>query len=118
MLRVPLALPIGVLVLFGSLFPVVGAFVSGLLAVLVALATQGLVTALIVLAIVLGVQQLEGNLLQPLILGRATQLHPLAVVAALLAGGSLLGILGAFIAVPVAASAWRAISYLRWGSVA
>ncbi|HEX6257767.1 MAG TPA: AI-2E family transporter [Euzebyales bacterium] len=117
-LRVPLALPIGVLVLFGSLFPVVGAFVSGLLAVLVALATQGLVTALIVLAIVLGVQQLEGNLLQPLILGRATQLHPLAVVAALLAGGSLLGILGAFIAVPVAASAWRAISYLRWGSVA
>jgi predicted PurR-regulated permease PerM len=116
-LRVPLALPIGVLVFFGSLFPVVGAFVSGLLAVLVALATQGFVTALIVLAIVLGVQQLEGNLLQPLILGRATQLHPLAVVAALVAGGSLLGILGAFLAVPVAASAWRAISYLRWGSV-
>jgi predicted PurR-regulated permease PerM len=117
-LGVPLALPIGVLVLFGSLFPVVGAFVSGLLAVVVALATRGFVTALIVLAVVLGVQQLEGNLLQPLILGRATRLHPLAVVTALLAGGSLLGILGAFLAVPVAASAWRAISYLRWGSTA
>jgi predicted PurR-regulated permease PerM len=117
-LRVPLALPIGVLVFFGSLFPVVGAFVSGLLAVVVALATRGPVVALIVLAVVLGVQQLEGNLLQPLILGRATQLHPLAVVAALLAGGSLLGILGAFLAVPVVASAWRTISYLRWGAAA
>ncbi len=113
-LRVPLAFPVGVLVFFGSLFPVVGAFFSGFVAVIVALATRGFVTALIVLAIVLAVQQLEGNLLQPLILGRATQLHPLAVVGALIAGGSLLGILGAFLAVPVVAGAWRAISYLRW----
>jgi predicted PurR-regulated permease PerM len=112
-LGVPLALPVGVLVLFGSLFPVVGAFVSGSVAVIIALATQGFVSALIVLGIVLGVQQLEGNVLQPLILGRATALHPLAVVGALIAGGSLFGILGAFLAVPVVASAWRSVRYLR-----
>lgn len=112
-LRVPLALPVGVLVFFGSLFPVIGALVSGFVAVIIALATNGLVTALIVLAIVLAVQQLEGHVLQPMILGRATHLHPLAVVAALVAGGTLLGIVGAFIAVPVVASAWQAIKYLR-----
>jgi len=112
-LGVQLALPIGVLVLFGSLFPVVGAFVSGSVAVIIALATQGVVSALIMLGIVLGVQQLEGNVLQPLILGRATQLHPLAVVGSLIAGGALFGILGAFLAVPVVASAWRTVSYLR-----
>lgn len=112
-LSVPLAEPVGVLVFFGSLFPVVGAFVSGFVAVVIALAAKGFVTALIVLGVVLAVQQLEGNVLQPLILGRATQLHPLAVVGSLIAGGALLGILGAFLAVPVVASAWRAISYLR-----
>lgn len=112
-LGVPLAAPVGVLVFFGSLFPVVGAFVSGLVAVMIALATKGFVVALIVLGIVLAVQQLEGNLLQPLILGRATQLHPLAVVGALIAGGALLGILGAFLAVPVVASAYRTVAYLR-----
>jgi predicted PurR-regulated permease PerM len=112
-LGVPLALPVGVLVFFGSLFPVVGAFVSGFVAVIIALATQGVVSALIVLGIVLGVQQLEGHVLQPLFLGRATNLHPLAVVGALIAGGALFGILGAFLAVPVVASAWRAINYLR-----
>lgn len=112
-LRVPLALPIGILVFFGSLFPVVGAFVSGFVAVIVALATRGFVIALLVLGVVLAVQQLEGNLLQPLILGRATNLHPLAVISALIAGGTLLGIVGAFLAVPVAASAWQTIKYLR-----
>jgi predicted PurR-regulated permease PerM len=112
-LRVPLALPVGVLVFFGSLFPVVGAFISGFVAVIIALATNGLITALIVLGIVLAVQQLEGHVLQPVILGRATQLHPLAVVAALIAGGTVIGIVGAFIAVPVVASAWQAIKYLR-----
>lgn len=113
-MRVPLALPVGILVFFGSLFPVVGALVSGFVAVIIALATQGIVSALIVLGIVLGVQQLEGHILQPLILGRATRLHPLAVVSALIAGGTLLGIVGAFIAVPVTASVWQAIKYLRY----
>jgi predicted PurR-regulated permease PerM len=112
-LRVPLALPVGILVFFGSLFPVIGALVSGFVAVIIALATRGFVIALVVLAIVIAVQQIEGNLLQPLILGRATSLHPLAVVASLIAGGTLLGLVGAFIAVPVVASAWQAIMYLR-----
>lgn len=112
-LRVPLALPVGVIVFFGSLFPVVGAFFSGFVAVIVALATRGLIAALIVLGIVIAVQQLEGNVLQPLILGRATALHPLAVVSALIAGGTLFGIVGAFVAVPVAASSWKAITYIR-----
>lgn len=112
-LGVPLAVPLAVLVLFGALFPLVGAVISGGIAVLVALATQGFVTALIALGIVVGVQQLEGNLLQPLILGRATALHPLAVIAAITVGGSLLGVLGAFIAVPIAASMTRTAGYLR-----
>ena len=112
-LRVPLAFPLAVLVLFGALFPIVGAVVSGAVAVLVALATQGFGTALIVLAIVIGVQQLEGNLLQPIILGRATALHPLAVIVALTIGATVLGILGAFIAVPIAAALTRSTQYVR-----
>jgi predicted PurR-regulated permease PerM len=112
-LRVPLALPLAVLVFFGGLFPIVGAVLSGTVAVLVALATNGLTSALLVLALVLAVQQLESHLLAPIVLGRATQMHPLAVVAALTAGGVLLGVLGAFLGVPVAASIARAVNYLR-----
>jgi predicted PurR-regulated permease PerM len=112
-LGVPLAFPLAVLVLFGALFPIVGAVISGGIAVLVALATQGFGTALIALGIVLGVQQLEGNLLQPIILGKATSLHPLAVITALTIGATLLGVLGAFIAVPIAAALARSASYLR-----
>jgi putative heme transporter len=113
LLGVPLAIPLAVLVLFGALFPIVGAIFSGGVAVLVALATEGVGTALAVLAIVIGVQQLEGNLLQPIILGRATALHPLAVISALTIGASLLGVLGAFIAVPIAAGVARTAGYLR-----
>lgn len=112
-LGVPLAVPLGILVFFGALFPVVGALLSGSVAVLVALATQGFVTALITLGIIVGVQQLEGNVLQPLILGKATALHPLAVIGALTIGGILLGVLGAFIAVPIAAALARTAGYLR-----
>ena len=112
-LRVPLALPLSVLVFFGALFPIVGAFFAGTVAVLVALASNGLLTAALVLGVILLVQQLEGNILQPLILGKATALHPLAVIAAITAGASVLGVLGAFLAVPVAASLTRAVGYLR-----
>lgn len=112
-LGVPLAVPLGILVFFGALFPVVGALISGSVAVLVALATQGFVTALIALGIIIGVQQLEGNVLQPIILGKATALHPLAVIGALTIGGILLGVLGAFIAVPIAAALARTAGYLR-----
>lgn len=112
-LRVPLALPLAVVVFFGGLFPIVGAFLSGTFAVLVALADGGLVIALIVLAIVVGVQQLEGHVLGPVVLGRATEMHPLAVILSLTGGGMVLGVLGAFIAVPIVASVARGIGYIR-----
>lgn len=113
LLQVPLVLPLAVLVFLGGLFPIVGAVVAGSVAVLVALATGGLLTALFVLALIVGVQQLEGHILAPVLLGRATHLHPLAVLVSLTAGALLLGVLGAFIAVPVAASITRAVGYLR-----
>ena len=112
-LRVPLALPLAVLVFFGALFPIVGAFAAGTVAVLVALATNGPAAALAVLILIVVVQQVEGHVLTPILLSRATQLHPLAVVSALAAGGVLAGILGAFLAVPIAASLARAVAYIR-----
>ena len=114
-LGVPLALPLAVLIFFGGLFPVVGAFTTGGLAVLVALADGGLASGAIVLGLILLVQQLEGNVLQPLILGRATQLHALVVLLSITAGSLLLGILGAFLAVPVAAIVARILDDVRAG---
>jgi putative heme transporter len=112
-LGVPLALPLAILVLFGGLFPIVGAVATGALAVLVALADGGLTTGLIVLGIVLAVQQLESNVLEPLILGRTIHLHPIVVLTTIAAGASVLGILGAFLAVPVAAIAAQTIDLVR-----
>lgn len=112
-LGVPLAFPLAVVVFLGGLFPIVGAFVSGLLAVLVALADDGLGKALLVLALVAVVQQVEGNVLGPFILGRATALHPLLVVLSIAAGALWLGVLGAFLAVPVAASVARVVDFFR-----
>jgi putative heme transporter len=112
-LGVPLALPLAILVLFGGLFPIVGAVATGALAVLVALADGGLTTGLIVLGIVLAVQQLEGNVLEPMILGRTIHLHPIVVLTSIAAGASVLGILGAFLAVPVAAIVARIIALVR-----
>lgn len=112
-LGVPLALPLAVLVFMGGLFPIVGAFIAGGVAVLVALADGGVGLALAVLGVNIVVQQIEGNVLEPLIMGRATELHPLAIITAVTAGGLTLGILGAFLAVPVAASVARTIGYLR-----
>ncbi|WP_165492230.1 AI-2E family transporter [Egibacter rhizosphaerae] len=112
-LGIPLAVPLAVLIFFGGLFPVVGAVVTGALAMLVALADQGLVVGLIVLGLVLVVQQLESNVLEPFILGRAIRLHPLMVLLSITAGALLLGILGAFLAVPVAAIVAEVVEYLR-----
>jgi predicted PurR-regulated permease PerM len=112
-LGVELALPLGVIVFFGGLFPIVGATISGFLAAIVTLASNGTGDALLVVVLVLAVQNLEGQLLQPLILGRALQLHPLAIICSLAVGGFLLGILGAFLAVPVAAASAQTIGYLR-----
>ncbi|MBA2310061.1 MAG: AI-2E family transporter [Pseudonocardiales bacterium] len=100
---VPLVIPLAALIFLGSFIPTVGAVVTGAIAVLVALVTNGPVAALIVLAVVIGVQQLEGHVLQPLLLGRAVQLHPLAVVLAVAAGVVLGGVIGALLAVPLLA---------------
>ena len=101
---VPLVLPLTLLVFVGGFVPVIGAFVSGLLATLVALATGGLTTALIVLAIVVVVQQVESNVLQPVIMRRAVSLHPIVILSVLTSGAVIVGVLGAFLAVPIAAT--------------
>jgi putative heme transporter len=102
-LGVPLVLPLSLLVFFGGFVPVVGAFVTGILAVLVALASNGLQTALIVTGIVIAVQQIESNVLQPTIMRRAVALHPVVTLTVLVAGTMLIGIIGAFLAVPATA---------------
>ena len=112
LLGVPLAGPLAILVFIGGLFPIVGAFTAGAVAVLIALADGGIGLALAVLVLNVVVQQAEGNLLEPLIVGRATRLHPLAVLAALTAGAVTLGILGAFLAVPVLACTVRVVGYV------
>ncbi len=115
-LRVPLAFPLGVLVFFGAFVPVVGAFVTGALGVLVALVTQGPIIALIVLAGIVAVQQIESHLLQPLIIGRLVRIHPLAVVLSIAVGSLIAGILGAVIAVPTVAVANSVTAYLVRGT--
>ncbi|WP_210479431.1 AI-2E family transporter [Naasia sp. SYSU D00948] len=115
-LQVPLAIPIAVLVFLGSFIPVVGAFVTGALAVFIALVYNGPVPALIMLGIVLLVQQLEGHVLQPLIMGSAVKVHPLAVVLAVVAGGILGGIPGTLFAVPIVATLNVMIKYVAQGS--
>ncbi len=112
-LGVPLALPLAVLVFFGAFIPIIGAVVSGALAALVALVTTGPTSALIVVVLVLVVQQLEGNVLQPILVGRTLDLHPAAVILAVTAGGSLSGIVGAFLAVPALSVAAVVIRYAR-----
>jgi len=111
-LRVPLALPLAALVFLGAFIPVVGAALTGAVAVLVALVANGPVTALIVLAVVIAVQQLEGHVLQPLIMGRAVALHPLAVILAIATGVVVAGIVGGLVAVPLLAVLNTAIRYL------
>jgi predicted PurR-regulated permease PerM len=113
LLGVPLVIPLAVLVFLGGLFPIVGAFLSGLLAVLVALADGGFGTGLATLAVVIAVQQLEGNVLEPFILSRVIRLHPLLILVSIGIGGILLGVLGAFLAVPLAASIARVVEYAR-----
>jgi predicted PurR-regulated permease PerM len=109
---VPLAFPLAALVFLGAFIPIIGSTVSGSVAVLVALVTQGPWEALIVLGIVIGVQQFEGHVLQPLIMGRAVAIHPLAVIVAIAAGVVLAGIVGALVAVPIVAVLNTAVRYL------
>ncbi|WP_081861733.1 AI-2E family transporter [Cellulomonas sp. HZM] len=111
--RVPLALPLAVLVFLGSFIPVVGAVVTGAVAVLVALVAQGPWTALFMLIVVLAVQQLEGHVLQPFLMGHAVSLHPVAVLLAVATGSFVAGILGALFAVPFVAVLNTVILYLH-----
>lgn len=102
-LGIPLAVSLAALVFLGAFVPIIGAVLAGGVAVLVALVAKGLIPALIVLGIVIGVMQLESHVLQPLLLGRAVDLHPLAVVLAIAAGLLAAGIIGALLAVPLLA---------------
>ncbi|TYD00458.1 AI-2E family transporter [Arthrobacter echini] len=112
-LDVPLALPLAILVFFGGFLPVIGAVATGLLATLVALLAEGWVDALVVLGIVLLVQQLESNVLQPILVGKSLKIHPAVVLTGVTAGGTLFGIVGAFLATPIVAVVMVALQYAR-----
>ncbi|GAA3054589.1 AI-2E family transporter [Streptomyces glomeratus] len=112
-LNVPMAVPLAVFIFLFSFIPLVGAVASGALAVVVALVTQGVFTAIMTLVVVLAVQQIEGHILQPFILGRAVRVHPLAVVLSVTAGGMIAGIGGAVVAVPLVAVTNTVVGYLR-----
>jgi putative heme transporter len=111
-LGVPLWGVLTALTFLGGFIPMVGAFVAGALAVLVALVGNGFTTALIVLAIIIAVQQLEGNVLQPVLQSRTMKLHAVVVLLAVTGGGTLYGITGAFLAVPVVAVVAVVIRYI------
>jgi predicted PurR-regulated permease PerM len=112
LLRVPLALPLAALVFIGAFIPIIGSFIAGSVAVLVALVSNGFVSALITLGVVILVMQLEGHIFSPLLLGRAVRIHPLAVVLGIAAGLITGGVFGALIAVPIIACLNVGGSYL------
>ena len=111
----PLVIPIAIAVFLGSFIPVVGAVLTGAIAVFVALVYLGPLPALIMVGVVLLVQQVEGHILQPLVMGSAVKVHPLAVVFAVAAGSFLAGIPGALFAVPVIAVANVMVKYIAGG---
>ena len=111
-LGVPLALPLTAFVFLASFIPIAGALVSGVVAVLVALVAVGVVKAIIVLAVVIAVNQLEAHVLQPVLMGRAVRVHPLAIALSITAGVIIAGIAGALLAVPLIACANVAVKYL------
>ncbi|MFF2612461.1 AI-2E family transporter [Kitasatospora sp. NPDC058046] len=113
LLGVPLALPLAVIIFLGAFVPLVGALITGTVAVLIALVTQGPWTALMVLVVLVAVMQVESHILQPLILGRAVRVHPLGVVLGVAAGGIIGGIGGAVVAVPLIAVTNTVVAHLR-----
>jgi predicted PurR-regulated permease PerM len=108
-LQVPLALPLAVIVFIAAFIPIVGATVAGILAALVALVANGPFIALIVIIVVIAVNQLEGNFLQPVVMAQSLKLHPLVILLALSVGTILGGIVGAVLSVPIAATAWAIV---------
>ena len=115
-LGVPLALPLGVLVFFGAFVPLVGAFVTGALAVLVALVVNGLVTALIVFAGISRSSNSKGTSCSQCVLGRMVRVHPLGVVLAVAVGAYTAGIIGAVVAVPIVGIANTIVTFLITGA--
>ena len=115
-LQLPLVIPIAVAVFLGSFVPIVGAVATGAIAIFIALIYQGPVAALWMLIGVLAVQQLEGHVLQPLVMGTAVKVHPLAVVIAVAAGGFVAGIPGTLFAVPIVAVLNVMVKYIASGS--
>lgn len=115
-LQVPMAVPLAVLVFLGSFIPFLGAIVTGALASFVALVYNGPVDALIMLGVVILVNQIEGHVLQPLVMGNAVRVHPLGVVLAVSAGAFVAGIPGALFAVPIVASLNSIVNYLVEGT--
>ncbi|MFF0388812.1 AI-2E family transporter [Kitasatospora sp. NPDC004615] len=113
LLGVPMAMPLAVIIFLGAFVPLVGALVTGTIAVLIALVTVGPFKALMALVVLVAVQQLEGHILQPLILGRAVRVHPLAVVLGVAAGSIVGGIAGAIVAVPLIAVTNTVTGHLR-----
>jgi predicted PurR-regulated permease PerM len=111
--RVPLAAPLSVLVFIGAFIPLIGAPLAMVIAMIVALAANGLVTALAVGLVIAGIGQIEGHFLQPMIMSKQVSLHPVAVALSVVAGTLVAGILGAVIAVPLVAVAWAVFSRLR-----
>ncbi|MFB6724169.1 AI-2E family transporter [Kribbella sp. NPDC056345] len=116
-LGLPLVSAIGILVFVGAFIPVVGALISGIVAVLVALVAKGPIVAIVMLAVVIGVQQLEAHVLQPFLLGRAVSVHPLAVILAIATGVVIAGIVGALVAVPTAAVLNTIVNHLAGNDV-
>jgi predicted PurR-regulated permease PerM len=112
LIGVPFVVPLASLVFVGGFFPIVGAVVAGFVSAMVALVWEGFIAALLVVGATLLVQQLEGNILQPFIVGNAVRLHPLAVLLAITAGGILWGVTGAFLAVPLVAVVATAVRQL------
>ena len=110
-LQVPLALVIAVVTFFASFIPIIGAVTAGALAVIIALVSNGLTNALLALALIIIVQQVEGNLLQPLLQSKAMGLHAAVVLLSVTVGSTLAGIVGAFLAVPVAATIAVVVRY-------
>ncbi len=110
---VPIALPLIVLTFIGAFFPVIGAFLAGGAAVLVALVSGGAVDAVIILVVIVIVQQLEGNVFYPVVVGKRLRLHPVAILLALTAGGVLAGVAGAFLAIPIAAVVSAVLDFTR-----
>lgn len=112
-LRVPLALPLALLTFFATFIPLIGAPIALFVATLVALAARGPLIALLVLALIVVIGQIEGNLLQPLVMGRAVNIHPLVVALAVASGTVVAGVIGAVVSVPLVAVTWTVWTALR-----